>query len=228
MSGARFPTKVPMQGTSSSRATRPTRLSAFIAEQVEDNQHRRSSSASLRTRLAAGCTRSNRSAVPRSESRSPHRARLFAHPTTEAKLRDSENIVRAAGLTWTESSTFPFSRKARQRKPSHFGSYCHWSPRGICSTESASIGSRGPFDFKRHPAVAGRFRNHFPGWCCKSFHGLITHASGAWFRTGEISWPMTNTRRTKPCFVRAMCRPDTLRSLHGIDLRREDQAILRL
>src|SRR3954471_10233376 len=30
-------------------------------------------------------------------------------------------------------------RDSRQRKPSHFGSYCHSSPRGIASTERASI-----------------------------------------------------------------------------------------
>src|SRR5690242_18898257 len=34
-------------------------------------------------------------------------------------------------------------RKARQRKPSHFGSYCQRSPAGISSTERASIGGSG-------------------------------------------------------------------------------------
>src|SRR5438046_9587320 len=35
-------------------------------------------------------------------------------------------------------------RKARQRKPSHFGSYCQPGPTGISSTDFASIGgSRG-------------------------------------------------------------------------------------
>src|SRR6266496_4890550 len=32
------------------------------------------------------------------------------------------------------------SRKAMQRKPSHFGSYCQVSPAGSCSTDFASIG----------------------------------------------------------------------------------------
>src|ERR1051325_758078 len=35
------------------------------------------------------------------------------------------------------------SRKAKQRKPSHFGSYSHWSPSGISSTSKASIGRNG-------------------------------------------------------------------------------------
>src|SRR4051795_2061097 len=30
-------------------------------------------------------------------------------------------------------------RDSRQRKPSHFGSYCHSAPRGIASTERASM-----------------------------------------------------------------------------------------
>src|SRR5262249_34406143 len=34
-------------------------------------------------------------------------------------------------------------RKTRQRKPSHFGSYCQPLPVGISSTESASIGAKG-------------------------------------------------------------------------------------
>src|SRR5581483_4861588 len=35
------------------------------------------------------------------------------------------------------------SRNARQRKPSHLGSYCHWAPVGNSSTSCASIGSIG-------------------------------------------------------------------------------------
>src|SRR5438477_3797555 len=34
-------------------------------------------------------------------------------------------------------------RKARQRKPSHFGSYCQPGPTGISSTDFASIGGSG-------------------------------------------------------------------------------------
>ena len=37
------------------------------------------------------------------------------------------------------------SRKARQRKPSHFGSYCQSSPIGMSSTERVSIGGNGGF-----------------------------------------------------------------------------------
>src|ERR1051325_2749376 len=35
------------------------------------------------------------------------------------------------------------SRNARQRNPSHFGSYCHSAPSGIASTDNASIGAKG-------------------------------------------------------------------------------------
>ena len=35
------------------------------------------------------------------------------------------------------------SRKTRQRKPSHFGSYCQLSPTGMSSTDRASIGGNG-------------------------------------------------------------------------------------
>jgi hypothetical protein len=41
------------------------------------------------------------------------------------------------------SSTNLPSRKTRQRKPTHFGSYCHCLPTGIWSTDSASIGLNG-------------------------------------------------------------------------------------
>src|SRR3954469_23751396 len=41
------------------------------------------------------------------------------------------------------SSILSPSRNARQRNPSHFGSYCHWLPRGISGTERASIGGNG-------------------------------------------------------------------------------------
>jgi hypothetical protein len=34
-------------------------------------------------------------------------------------------------------------RKTRQRKPSHFGSYCQPAPVGIASTDDASIGASG-------------------------------------------------------------------------------------
>src|SRR5262249_4143805 len=40
-------------------------------------------------------------------------------------------------------STLPPSRKMRQRKPSHFGSYCQSFPSGISSTDKASIGGKG-------------------------------------------------------------------------------------
>src|SRR3954471_24030055 len=47
------------------------------------------------------------------------------------------------------SSTLSPSRNAMQRKPSHLGSYCHSSPVGISSTDSASIGGSGGFNSRR-------------------------------------------------------------------------------
>jgi hypothetical protein len=52
-----------------------------------------------------------------------------------------------------------------QRKPSHFGSYCHSSPTGISSTERASIGGSGGlswsgmiyFVYLRGSSFGGRF-----------------------------------------------------------------------
>src|SRR6185295_17175167 len=41
------------------------------------------------------------------------------------------------------SATLPALRDSRQRKPSHFGSYSHCAPRGMASTERASIATRG-------------------------------------------------------------------------------------
>src|ERR1043166_9028443 len=41
------------------------------------------------------------------------------------------------------SSTLLPSRNTRQRNPSHLGSYCHSGPRGISSTDFASIGLNG-------------------------------------------------------------------------------------
>ena len=35
------------------------------------------------------------------------------------------------------------SRRAKERKPSHFGSYCHCLPRGIALTDNTSIGGTG-------------------------------------------------------------------------------------
>src|SRR4051794_29920345 len=50
----------------------------------------------------------------------------------------------------------PPLRDRRQRKPSHFGSYCHSLPRGIASTDFASIATR-DVDFRaRFAGAAGK------------------------------------------------------------------------
>src|SRR3954463_11803064 len=49
-------------------------------------------------------------------------------------------------------------RDSRQRKPSHFGSYCHSLPRGIASTERASIATR-DVDFRARLAGGGNRRD---------------------------------------------------------------------
>ena len=77
-----------------------------------------------------------------------HRARLtvtYEARRAERARRDHElrkvTGQRLAGLR------LQFDRVAiansRQRNPSHFGSYCHWSPLGISSTTSASVGGNG-------------------------------------------------------------------------------------
>src|SRR4051812_46867320 len=80
-------------------------------------------------------------------------------------------------------------RKTRQRKPSHFGSYCHSSPTGTSSTESASMGGNGgcnssgmtnpfthtlPHQRKRpapRPAVEEKLACHGRACCLALGHG---------------------------------------------------------
>ena len=56
----------------------------------------------------------------------------------------SSGKYRASGCSDFDCSSMMLtSRKARQRKPSHFGSYCHSLPSGISFTDNASIGGKG-------------------------------------------------------------------------------------
>src|ERR1700686_5120961 len=58
-----------------------------------------------------------------------------------AKATASSGKYRARGLPAFDCrSTFFRSRKARQRNPSHLGSYCHWGPVGRTAADRASIG----------------------------------------------------------------------------------------
>jgi hypothetical protein len=55
------------------------------------------------------------------------------------------DLMLSGYFTFGGKATLSPSRKAMQRKPSHFGSYCHCLPAGISSTERASIGGSGGF-----------------------------------------------------------------------------------
>src|SRR3954452_15334177 len=61
---------------------------------------------------------------------------------SEARLAASSGKYRVSGLAdFDISSTLSPCRNARQRKPSHLGSYCHWGPTGSSVAESASMGA---------------------------------------------------------------------------------------
>src|SRR5690242_18270139 len=71
-------------------------------------------------------------------------------------------------------------RNARQRKPSHLGSYCQLSPRGISSTDLASIGGYG--------GLIGSLMGG--NSCLSSSAGTAPSATGdtRFFRTAILHW----------------------------------------
>ena len=103
--------------------------------------------ASFCTRLAAGwsrnCNSSKESAPPIGITSSPSTTKFLRFQFREPLRPRPENNERAVGRISIAEKSFSPSRKARQRKPSHFGSYCQSSPTGISSTERASIGGNG-------------------------------------------------------------------------------------
>ncbi len=103
---------------------------------------------SLATRDAAGCSRSCRTSKSRpspsgvNTTISPSRTiraegRVATAAATSGKYREK-------GSCWRlERYTPPPSRKAMDRKPSHFGSNCQPGPSGSAGTAFASMGAMG-------------------------------------------------------------------------------------
>jgi LigD-like primase-polymerase len=70
----------------------------------------------------------------------------------------SEPISYRGGTAYRSSDRSGARQRAWQRKPSHFGSYCHASPTGRLSTNSASMGRNG-------------------GWICSCTRGCFDNPS---------------------------------------------------
>src|SRR5256885_4949471 len=89
------------------------------------------------------CRRASKSSRPsRATTISPSKTTRRSGSALSAATSSGKKRVSVCALfDW--STTRSPSRKARQRKPSHFGSNDHSSPGGSASTESASIGAYG-------------------------------------------------------------------------------------
>src|SRR5262249_52386226 len=89
------------------------------------------------------CRRSSKeNARPFGTTISPSSTKRVALSEATAAISSGKYRVR----DWPDfdcRSTLPPSRKTRQRKPSHLGSYCQFLPSGISSTDKASIGGNG-------------------------------------------------------------------------------------
>src|SRR6266496_752234 len=70
---------------------------------------------------------------------SPSITNCFARSLSKASTSSGKYRPSGCPLFDCNDTSLP-SRKAMQRKPSHFGSYCQVSPAGSCSTDFASIG----------------------------------------------------------------------------------------
>src|SRR4051812_6642863 len=85
------------------------------------------------------CNRSsNEKALPRGTTISPSSRKVFAFRRRAAAPSSGKYRPRSSPDLDRRSTLSPW-RDSRHRKPSHFGSYCHSSPRGIVSTERASM-----------------------------------------------------------------------------------------
>src|SRR5215471_12599198 len=104
------------------------------------------SAASFCTRLDAGWMRwsksSNENAPLRGTTISPSTTNLWTFSARAASTSSGKYRVSDRPDFDCRKISRPL-RKRRQRKPSHFGSYCQPLPVGIWSTESASIGANG-------------------------------------------------------------------------------------
>src|ERR1700722_1711770 len=93
---------------------------------------------------------------------SPSRTNFCAFSSASASTRSGK--YRVKGLPDFDSrSIFAPSRKARQRKPSHLGSYCQFDPEGSSEADIASIGA--------YVLARGNVTRIFPDWC-----GLLIRA----------------------------------------------------
>ena len=99
---------------------------------------------SFRIRLAAGCSR----ACNASKVRRPFSSMTSSPSTTNRSNGTSSSVATTSGKKrlsdvpdFPLSSTAPPSLKARQRKPSHFGSNCHFP--GSFGSDSADFASMG-------------------------------------------------------------------------------------
>src|SRR5579871_4541548 len=127
------------------------------------------SSASRLTRLAAGWMRcssaSNENALPSGTTISPSSTKRFARSAFAAATISGK--YRVSGLPdFACSATLSPSRQIRQRKPSHFGSYCHCGPVGTSSTDKASMGGNGGCN-------ASGIREG-PDWCRRRDNGFAS------------------------------------------------------
>ena len=111
-------------------------LAVAVASRSKTMKQRRRLGGSFWMRLAAGWMRcssaSNENALPCGTTISPSSTKLLG--LERAHRLDQLGKVarqRLAGFRLQLDLSSP-SRNARQRKPSHFGSYCHSGPSGIC------------------------------------------------------------------------------------------------
>src|SRR3984957_13571275 len=93
---------------------------------------------------------------------SPSRTNFCAFSPASASTSSGKYLVK--GLPDFDSRLiFAPSRNARQRKPSHLGSYCQFDPVGSFEAGSASIGA--------YVLARGKLTRIFPNWC-----GLLIRA----------------------------------------------------
>src|SRR5580692_12195930 len=87
---------------------------------------------------------------------SPSRTNFFALSAPSVSTSSGKYLVRGFP-DFDSRSIFAPSRKARQRKPSHLGSYCQFDPEGSSEADIASIGA--------YVLARGKVTRIFPDWC---------------------------------------------------------------
>jgi hypothetical protein len=137
--------------TNCSSATRRSSSGSFTSDRPRASTSRSKTiseaglvRASVSTRDFAGWMRRSRSSKESTPSTgttiSPSSRNCLAFSPSNVSTRSGK--YRASGFpAFDIRSTFAPSRKARQRNPSHFGSYRHSLPSGSSSTSFASMGA---------------------------------------------------------------------------------------